>query len=82
MLAAIRVAAGATPLNRIVVNRNDPNRLAIATNYAYTTTDAKLVDLSGDVPTPPGGGFPTEEQVLELRAKGAKNDPAAPLKCL
>ena len=30
--------------SRIVVNRNDPNRLAIATNYAYTTTDARLLD--------------------------------------
>ena len=30
--------------SRIVVNRNDPNRLAIATNYAYTTTDAQLLD--------------------------------------
>jgi hypothetical protein len=30
--------------------------------------------LSGDVPMAPGG-FPTQEQVLELRAKGAKVDP-------
>ena len=30
--------------SRIVVNRNDPNRLAIATNYAYTTTDDRLND--------------------------------------
>ena len=34
--------AGELPFfSRIVVNRNDPNRLAIATNYAYTTTDAR-----------------------------------------
>ena len=37
--------AGELPFfSRIVVNRNDPNRLAIATNYAYTTTDARLLD--------------------------------------
>jgi autotransporter-associated beta strand protein len=30
--------------SRIVVNRKDPNRLAIATNYVYTTTDDKLVN--------------------------------------
>ena len=36
--------------SRIVVNRNDPNRLAIATNYAYTTTDARLVDFTDPAP--------------------------------
>src|SRR5262245_51379726 len=51
--------------------------LTIAQMWNGSDTDAKQVDLSGDVPTPPGGGFPTEEQVLELRAKGAKVDPAA-----
>ena len=50
--------------------------LTIAQMWNGSDADAKLVDLSGDVPTPPGGGFPTQEQVLELRAKGAKNDPA------
>jgi Glyoxalase/Bleomycin resistance protein/Dioxygenase superfamily len=49
--------------------------LTIAQMWNGSDADAKLVDLSGDVPTPPGGGFPTQEQVLELRAKGAKNDP-------
>src|SRR6476659_5628333 len=51
--------------------------LTIAQMWNGSDADAKLVDLSGDVPTPPGGGFPTQEQVLELRAKGAKVDPAA-----
>jgi len=50
--------------------------LTIAQMWNGSDADAKLVDLSGDIPTPPGGGFPTQEQVLELRAKGAKNDPA------
>lgn len=50
--------------------------LKIAQMWNGSDADAKLVDLSGDVPTPPGGGFPTQEQVLDLRAKGAKNDPA------
>jgi catechol 2,3-dioxygenase-like lactoylglutathione lyase family enzyme len=50
--------------------------LTIAQMWNGSDADAKLVDLSGDVPTPPGGGFPTQEQVLELRAKGAKVDPA------
>ena len=50
--------------------------LTIAQMWNGSDADAKLVDLSGDVPTPPGGGFPTQEQVLELRAKGAKADPA------
>jgi hypothetical protein len=49
--------------------------LTIAQMWNGSDADAKLVDLSGDVPTPPGGGFPTQEQVLELRAKGAKVDP-------
>ena len=50
--------------------------LTIAQMWNGSDADAKLVDLSGDVPTPPGGGFPTQEQVLELRAKAAKVDPA------
>jgi catechol 2,3-dioxygenase-like lactoylglutathione lyase family enzyme len=50
--------------------------LTIAQMWNGSDADAKLVDLSGDVPTAPGGGFPTQEQVLELRAKGAKVDPA------
>ncbi len=50
--------------------------LTIAQMWNGSDEDAKLVDLSGDVPSPQGGGFPTQEQVLELRAKGAKNDPA------
>jgi hypothetical protein len=50
--------------------------LTIAQMWNGSDADAKLVDLSGDVPNPPGGGFPTQEQVLELRAKGAKVDPA------
>jgi hypothetical protein len=50
--------------------------LTIAQMWNGNDDESKLVDLSGDVPTPPGGGFPTMEQVLELRAKGAKVDPA------
>ncbi len=50
--------------------------LTIAQMWNGSDADAKLVDLSGDVPTVPGSGFPTQEQVLELRAKGAKVDPA------
>jgi catechol 2,3-dioxygenase-like lactoylglutathione lyase family enzyme len=50
--------------------------LQIAQMWNGSDGDAKLVDLSGDVPNPPGGGFPTQEQVLELRAKGVKVDPA------
>lgn len=50
--------------------------LTIAQMWNGSDADAKLVDLSGDVPTPQGGGFPTQEQVLDLRAKGAKVDPA------
>jgi hypothetical protein len=50
--------------------------LTIAQMWNGNDDDSALVDLSGDVPTPPGGGFPTMEQVLELRAKGAKVDPA------
>lgn len=50
--------------------------LSIAQMWNGSDADAKQVDLSGDVPSPPGGGFPTQEQVLELRAKGAKVDPA------
>jgi hypothetical protein len=49
--------------------------LTIAQMWNGSDADAKLVDLSGDVPTVPGSGFPTQEQVLELRAKGAKVDP-------
>lgn len=50
--------------------------LTIAQMWNGSDTDAKLVDLSGDVPSAPTGGFPTQEQVLELRAKGARVDPA------
>ena len=50
--------------------------LTIAQMWNGNDDDSKLVDLSGDVPQPPGGGFPTMEQVLELRAKGAVVDPA------
>jgi len=49
--------------------------LTIAQMWNGSDADAKQVDLSGDVPNGPNG-FPTQEQVLELRAKGAKNDPA------
>ncbi len=49
--------------------------LTIAQMWNGSDADAKLVDLSGDVPMAPSG-FPTQEQVLELRAKGAKVDPA------
>ena len=49
--------------------------LQIAQMWNGSDADAKLVDLSGDVPTPAGGGFPTQEQVLELRAKGVTVDP-------
>jgi 4-hydroxyphenylpyruvate dioxygenase-like putative hemolysin len=38
----------------------------------WDSQDGKLVDMSSDVPTVQGGGFPTQEQVLELRAQGAK----------
>ncbi len=50
--------------------------LTIAQMWNGSDADAKLVDLSGDVPSPSGGGFPTQEQVLELRARGATVDPA------
>lgn len=49
--------------------------LTIAQMWNGSDDDAKLVDLSGDIPGPAGGGFPTQEQVLELRARGAKPDP-------
>jgi len=49
--------------------------LTIAQMWNGNDDDSQLVDLSGDVPSPPGGGFPTMEQVLELRAKGVKVDP-------
>jgi hypothetical protein len=49
--------------------------LTIAQMWNGSDDEAKLVDLSGDVPMAPTG-FPTQEQVLELRAKGAKVDPA------
>ena len=49
--------------------------LTIAQMWDGSDADAHLVDLSGDVPTVPGSGFPTQEQVLELRTKGAKADP-------
>src|SRR4051794_21953664 len=49
--------------------------LTIAQMWNGSDAEAKLVDLSGDVPMAPSG-FPTQEQVLELRAKGAKVDPA------
>ncbi|MBS1818480.1 MAG: VOC family protein [Acidobacteria bacterium] len=49
--------------------------LTIAQMWNGSDEQAQLVDLSGDVPTVPGSGFPTQEQVLELRAKGAKADP-------
>jgi hypothetical protein len=38
----------------------------------WDALDGKLVDMSSDVPTAPGGGFPTQEQMIELRAQGAK----------
>ena len=50
--------------------------LTIAQMWNGNDDESKLVDLSGDVPSPPGGGFPTMEQVLELRARGAKVDPS------
>ena len=50
--------------------------LTIAQMWNGSDAEAKLVDLSGDVPMAPEG-FPTQERVLELRAKGAKVDPAA-----
>ncbi|MGE3957622.1 MAG: VOC family protein [Vicinamibacterales bacterium] len=49
--------------------------LTIAQMWNGNDDASKLVDLSGDVPQAPGGGFPTMEQVLELRAKGATVDP-------
>ena len=51
------------------------NGLTIAQMWNGNDADSKLVDLSGDVPQAPGGGFPTMEQVMELRAKGATVDP-------
>ena len=51
------------------------NGLTIAQMWDGSDSEAHLVDLSGDVPNAPGGGFPTQEQVLELRAKGVKVDP-------
>lgn len=50
--------------------------LTIAQMWNGNDDESKLVDLSGDVPSPPGGAFPTMEQVLELRGKGAKVDSA------
>ncbi|MEQ1730922.1 MAG: VOC family protein, partial [Vicinamibacterales bacterium] len=50
--------------------------LEIAQMWNGNDDESRLVDLSGDVPSPSGGGFPTMEQVLDLRAKGAKVDPA------
>lgn len=50
--------------------------LEIAQMWNGNDDQSKLVDLSGDVPRPPGGAFPTMEQVLELREKGATVDPA------
>jgi catechol 2,3-dioxygenase-like lactoylglutathione lyase family enzyme len=52
--------------------------LTIAQMWNGSDDQAQLVDLSGDVPQAPGGGFPTQEQVLELRAKGVKPNPNAP----
>lgn len=49
--------------------------LTIAQMWAGSDAAAKQVDLSGDVPQAPGGGFPTQEQVLELRAKNVTIDP-------
>jgi catechol 2,3-dioxygenase-like lactoylglutathione lyase family enzyme len=49
--------------------------LTIAQMWNGSDAEAKLVDLSGDVPGAPGGGFATQEQVLENRAKGVKADP-------
>ncbi len=51
--------------------------LTIAQMWDGSDTDAHLVDLSGDVPTVPGSGFPTQEQVLALRAQGVRADPNA-----
>ena len=44
--------------------------LTIAQMWNGSDADAKLVDLSGDVPQAPGGGFATQEQVLANRATG------------
>ena len=50
--------------------------LQIAQMWNGSDAAAKLVDMSSDVPMPAAGGFPTQEQVLELRAKDATVDPA------
>jgi hypothetical protein len=49
--------------------------LTIAQMWNGSDADAKLVDLSGDVPTARGGGFATQEQVLANRAAGVTIDP-------
>jgi hypothetical protein len=51
--------------------------LTIAQMWNGSDAEAKQVDLSGDVALWPGSGFPTQEQVLALRARGAKADPNA-----
>ena len=50
--------------------------LTIAQMWNGNDDESELVDLSGDVPSPPGGAFRMMEQVLELRGKGANVDPA------
>lgn len=64
-----------TPNSREYNARFRQMGLTIAQMWNGSDTEAKQVDLSGDVPNGPNG-FPTQEQVLELRAKGAKVDPA------
>lgn len=65
-----------TPNSREYNARFRKDGLTIAQMWAGSDPQAKQVDLSGDVPQAPGGGFPTQEQVLELRAKGVTADPA------
>jgi len=59
-----------TPDSRAYDQRFRQMGLTIA--QMWDSLDGKLVDMSSDVPTASGGGFPTQEQVLELRAAGAK----------
>lgn len=65
-----------TPNSREYTAKFRKDGLTIAQMWAGSDAAAKQVDLSGDVPQAPGGGFPTQEQVLELRAKGVVVDPA------
>jgi outer membrane autotransporter protein len=64
---------GALPFfSQLVLNRNDPTKIAIGTNYVYVTTDAQITNGTSDVLTNVGGN--TSPGTVQAIAYGAPDN--------